>query len=264
MAGIEEQQPVMGADALGHALQRGSRAMPGGHRAERQQRRLAGGEVVQLLVEPLQQLCGVAARVDQAQLQPALLARGEQAQAVGTVFVEAADRPYPWMGGQGRGKGHRPCAAGAVEQGDVPWLGAEHSRDAVADRQQGLGEMLGGALHAPAPLGFQPAVEGVVEHLRRQAGGAMGEVRVAAPGRGLAAQAQQFVGTEGVGGGGEERAHGRTAAISSTSTAAPRGSSATPTAARAWPPRAPSTSSKYSLAASITAGCWTKPAALAT
>ncbi|VTQ76281.1 Uncharacterised protein [Pseudomonas aeruginosa] len=61
MAGIEEQQPVMGADALGHALQRGSRAMPGGHRAERQQRRLAGGEVVQLLVEPLQQLCGVAA-----------------------------------------------------------------------------------------------------------------------------------------------------------------------------------------------------------
>uniref|UniRef100_UPI00273FA9D2 hypothetical protein n=1 Tax=Pseudomonas aeruginosa TaxID=287 RepID=UPI00273FA9D2 len=158
---------------------------------------------MQLLVEPLQQLCGVAARVDQAQLQPALLARGEQAQAVGTVFVEAADRPYPWMGGQGRGKGHRPGAAGAVEQGDVPWLGAEHSRDAVADRQQGLGEMLGGALHAPAPLGFQPAVEGVVEHLRRQAGGAMGEVRVAAPGRGLAAQAQQFVGTEGVGAAGK-------------------------------------------------------------
>src|SRR5690606_17973550 len=58
--------------------------------------------------------------------------------------------------------------------------------------------------------------------------------------------------------------HQRILAVNSTSTAAPRGSSATPTAARAWRPRSPRTSTRRSEAPLITFGWPVKPGAEAT
>src|SRR5574340_438055 len=58
--------------------------------------------------------------------------------------------------------------------------------------------------------------------------------------------------------------HQRTSAISSTSTGAPRGSSATPTADRAWTPASPNTSPRNSDAPLITPGCPVKLGAEAT
>ena len=54
--------------------------------------------------------------------------------------------------------------------------------------------------------------------------------------------------------GGMDRRHQRTSTISSTSTGEPRGSSATPTAERAWIPASPSTSPRNSDAPLITPG----------
>lgn len=118
--------------------------------------------------------------------------------------------------------------------------------------------MFGGVLYVLVLFGFQLVVEGVVEYLWWQVGGVMGEVCVVVLGWGFVVQVQQFVGIEGVGGGGEECVYGCIVVISFIFIVVLCGSLVMLMVVWVWLLCVLSILLKYLLVVLIIVGCWMK------